>query len=198
MQTPSHFLITAVIKYTNKRPFTIPLSTAALLVGSVLPDIPLILLTVFYGAYYRWVAPLPDAAVLAGDSVMEYLHMTLFFTDPVWIIGHNFFHSLVINMLLIVLGYLAFRHGRSWGIVLFSLGISAQFHTILDIFTHNSDGPLLFFPLNWTYRFPSPISYWEADYHGRAFMIFEYTLNALIIGFFVWTWFKKRNRSSQT
>jgi hypothetical protein len=191
MQTPSHLLITAVINKKYRKPFPIPRQTTALLFGAVLPDIPFFLLTVVYEVYYRWVGTLP-----VEGSIMEYLHLTLFFTDPIWIISHNFFHSLIINLLLIFVGYLAFRARLRWGAFLFWLAISTQFHTIIDIFTHRSDGPLIFFPLNWTYRFPSPISYWEVGYYGRIFLVFEISLDVVIIGYFVWIWLQKKKHKA--
>ena len=187
MQTPSHLLITAVLNKTIKKPIIVPRQSTALLLGAILPDVPFFMLTILYEVYYRWFGTLPVAG-----SIMEYLHLTLFFTDPIWIISHNFFHSLIINFLLIFVGYLAFRAHARWGAFLFWLAISSQFHTLIDIFTHRSDGPLLFFPLNWTYRFPSPISYWEVGYYGRIFFIFELTLDTLIIGFFIWRWLQKK------
>jgi hypothetical protein len=47
--------------------------------------------------------------------------------------------------------------------------------------------------LNWPYRFASPVSYWEADYFGRTFMIFEYTLDILILAYFGFAW-RRRTR----
>lgn len=187
MQTPSHLLITAVLARKSSNPTSIPVHMPALLIGSVLPDIPFALLTLLYEIYFRWFAPFPGEA-----TIMEYLHFELFYTDPIWLIGHNFFHSLVINSLLIGLGYWGFRRHWRWGQALFWLGIGTLFHTIIDIFTHNSDGPLFLFPLNWQYRFASPISYWEGAFYGRAFILFEYTLDALLIGYLIWLWFKRR------
>ena len=202
MQTISHFLMTGAVNH-QLRKTTIPLHTKAFLIGSVLPDMPFALLTIAGEIYYRWFAVPPT-----DQSIMEYLHFDLFFTNPLWIISHNFFHSLVINTILIVLGYIGIRSQQSqnrktgpepiegWGLPLFWLAISTQFHTIIDIFTHHSDGPLLFFPLNWTYRFPSPISYWETAYHGRTFIVFEYLLDALIIGYFVIIWRQRRAKEA--
>lgn len=146
------------------------------------------LLTIVYAISYRWFASPPTTG-----SIMEYLHFDLFYTHPVWIIGHNFFHSLIINIFLLGLGYWGMRRRWRWARPLFWLSIGTLFHTVIDIFTHHSDGPLLFFPLNWTYRFPSPISYWESAYYGRAFAIFEYTVDILIIAYFVWVWRRNVN-----
>jgi membrane-bound metal-dependent hydrolase YbcI (DUF457 family) len=184
MQTPSHFIMTAALRYPLRRQ-TIPLSTGGLLIGSVLPDIPFTLLTIIYEIYYR----------LAGISVptptiMEYLHFELFFSDPIWIVGHNFFHSLVINGVLLIVGYWIYRkNGRTF---LFWLAAMMLLHTVIDIFTHSSDGPLFLFPLNWTYRFASPISYWETANGAVYFAIFEYTLDALLLGFIGRKYLKQR------
>ncbi len=169
MQTISHFLITGAANH-KLRFRTVPIHTKALLIGSVLPDIPFALLTIAGEIYYRWFAVPPT-----DQSIMEYLHFDLFFTDPLWIISHNFFHSLVINTILIVLGYIGIRSHQSknqktrpvlrqaqeppvegWGLALFWLAISTQFHTIIDIFTHHSDGPLPFFPRRLDLSFPQP------------------------------------------
>ncbi|MBK8903513.1 MAG: metal-dependent hydrolase [Anaerolineaceae bacterium] len=185
MQTPSHFLLTAVL--ARKAPsLTQTGSKISLLAGSILPDLPLVLLTLGYELYYRWFAVSPTSG-----SVMEYLHFDLFFTDPVWIISHNFFHSLVINFVLLTIGYWGMRREQRWARLLFWLTVGTLFHSVIDILTHNSDGPLLFFPLNWRYRFPSPVSYWEAAYYGREFRIFEYAVDALIIIYLITVWRKQ-------
>ena len=43
-------------------------------------------------------------------------------------------------------------------------------HVAIDILTHRSDGYPIFWPLS-DYRFPTPVSYWEPAYHGRAFSL---------------------------
>lgn len=188
MQTPTHFLLTA---FLNR---TLPghgraVHTRALLIGSVLPDIPFTVLTLGGEIYYRWFTSRP-----ADGTVMEYLHLTLFFNDPLWIVSHNFFHSLVINAVLLTVGGYGWQRQRTWGLFLFWLAVSMLFHTVIDIATHHSDGPLFLFPFHCTYRFASPISYWEANYHGRAFVVFEYTLNALLVAYFGWHWLRSSRR----
>jgi hypothetical protein len=158
-------------------------------VGAVLPDITFALLTLGYGLYYWRLGSTPT-----GESPMIYMHFTLFFDDPLWIISHNFFHSLVINVLLLLLGEWGIRQGWRWGLPLFWLAVGTQTHTLIDIVTHHSDGPLLFFPLNWTYRFPAPISYWEADYYGLVVIVVENVVNLLILGSFLLHWWRQRQR----
>ena len=187
MQTPTHFILAAALQYPSGRQ-RIPLSKAGLLLGSVLPDIPFTLLTIVYSLYYRL-----SGISVPAPSVMEYLHFDLFFNDPVWIIGHNTFHSLFINGGLLILGYWLYKQRQQT--FLFWLAASMLLHTIIDIFTHISDGPLFLFPLNWTYRFRSSLSYWES---GSSFIIIEYLFDALLIGFLLWQWRKSKIRSTPT
>jgi hypothetical protein len=188
MQTPSHFLLTTMLgRQITQR--DIPVHTGALLIGSILPDIPFTALTLGGEIYYRWFAVLP-----ASGSIMEYLHLTLFFTNPMWIISHNIFHSLVVNICLLGLGYSGLCYRKRWGFPLVWLAVSMAFHTVIDIFTHHSDGPLLFFPLHWSYRFASPVSYWEPRYYGQIFMTGEYILDAVILGYLGWQWVRQRHQ----
>jgi hypothetical protein len=87
MQTQSHFLMTAAaLTPLRRRDWLDATVIAALLVGAVLPDLAFFVLTVGGELYYRWLAPPPPT-----PSIMEYLHFTLFYTDPLWIVAHNFF-----------------------------------------------------------------------------------------------------------
>lgn len=86
------------------------------------------------------------------------------------------------------------RQGWRWGRLLFWLAVGTQTHTLIDMVTHHSDGPLLFFPLNWSYRFPAPISYWEADYYGPVVIVVETVVNLLILGYFLLHWWQRRWR----
>ncbi|MFT5195587.1 MAG: membrane-bound metal-dependent hydrolase YbcI (DUF457 family) [Cellvibrionaceae bacterium] len=185
MQTPSHFIISSAIGRNIVQP-TIKFSWMAFLIGSVLPDIPFTLLTLGGEIFYRWFAPLP----VTGVSIMEYLHFDLFFTSWWWIVPHNFFHSIVINGVLIILGWWLWQKNYSWGRFIFWLAISTQLHTVIDIFTHTSDGPLFLFPLSLTYRFASPISYWESESFGRLFIFFEYGLDIFLLVYLWWSWRK--------
>lgn len=192
MRTLSHLLMTALIN--RKLPkHGMPQHTLALLVGAVLPDFAFVLLTLGYEVYYRWVsAPPPNPY----SSIMEYLHFDLFFNDPIWIVAHNTFHSLVVNLLLLLIGYVALKYTIRWGSFLFWLATAMLLHTVVDMFTHTSDGPLIFFPLNWTYRFSSPISYWETGFFGGQFIIIEYTVDLIILVYFARLWWKRRRLKS--
>ena len=187
MQTYSHFLITAAFNAHLKRNEQ-QINTPWLLAGSILPDIPFTLLTLVFWVYYLWVDPIATEQTVM--SVMEYMHFDLFYRDPLWIIGHNFFHAPLILMSLGLIGFRLRRH--RWGQRLFWLAVGAGLHTVIDIFTHHSDGPLLFFPFNWSYRFASPISYWEPGYYAWLVSPLEHALDLILIIYLLWLWWRQR------
>lgn len=191
MQTYSHLLVTAVVDRQLVRR-QVPVQTLALLIGSVLPDLPFFLLTLLGELYFRWFTTTPT-----GESPMIYMHFTLFFTDPLWIISHNFFHAPFIISLLGLVGFVGAQWGQQWGRALSWFAAGAGLHTFIDIFTHNSDGPLLFFPFNWRYRFPSPVSYWEQENFGLAFTLVEHLVDVGILLYLLWLWRQQRREVAQ-
>jgi membrane-bound metal-dependent hydrolase YbcI (DUF457 family) len=170
MRTPSHFLITAALnKATGKRLKTV---SSAVLIGSVAPDLPLVVLSVTTAL----VKLVRDGRPIT--NIHSFMFDDLFFNDPLWIISHNTLHApILLALALVITGFLRTSQVGNW---LFWFFAACAFHTLLDIPTHSSDGPLLLFPFNWTYRFQSPVSYWEGRY-GTMFTIGEYGLNLLLL-----------------
>jgi len=192
MQTYSHFLMTAAIQQPLQRR-GIPVRMPWFLLGSVMPDLPFLLLTLVYEAYFLWVSPLtPDQT---PSSIMTYLHFDLFFHDPIWLIGHNFFHAPLVLLLTGGGGWMLHKRGNPWGVRLLWFALAAGLHTLIDIGTHHSDGPLIFFPFSLTYRFASPISYWETAYYGRIFAPLEIALDGLLLVYLFWRWRLRKSAS---
>lgn len=187
MQTYSHFLMTALAGDRLKKR-KVEVHSQALLLGSVLPDLALYLLTGWYLVYYRWLAPVDQRP----DSVFGDLYDQYYFHNPIWIVGHNLFHAPLMLTALGIAGYLGMQRRRKWGALLFWLAVGCSFHSLVDIFTHRDDGPLLFFPFDWSYRFAAPVSYWDPRYGGSVFAPLELALDALIIGYFVVLWLRRR------
>lgn len=168
MNTPSHWLITAAL---DKRFRALPIAHGAFLLGSVAPDMPLYLLTLA-----GWI----HLHLIRGWSTVDafrYMFDIQFFRDPVWIVGHNALHA---PLLLLIGGVGLWRLRRrfpgasTWGIG-FVLG--CLLHTAVDIPVHVDDGPLLLFPLEWTLRFRSVVSYWDPRHYGTQFFWFELALD---------------------
>jgi membrane-bound metal-dependent hydrolase YbcI (DUF457 family) len=203
MQTYTHFLLAVALRKPLSRVADRlnlpPLRLSALLTGSVLPDLPLILTTLVCMAIdkYRGI-PLPSPDSPPSASVTMQLFREWFFENP-WVIAeHNLFHGPLCVALLLAVAWWLWRRGSEqagWFIWLF---ISCLLHTAVDIPVHHDDGPLLLFPFNWDIRYISPISYWDPAHHGRGFAIVEHIVALFLFVFAlrsVTSWLQRRFKS---
>lgn len=175
MNTPSHLVINAAIE--KKFDAKLKLAKSAFLWGSVLPDLPFALLAWGTYAYYQF--------VLQQDlsGVMENVIHVAYFDNPWWIAAHNFQHS---PTALILYAILLWRfvdkigtRGHWW----LSYVFGNMVHSAIDILTHTTDGPLLFWPFDWQMRFHSPVSYWEKAHYASQFIYFEVGLDLVLLGY---------------
>ena len=176
MRTLSHLLVTAGLG-DRLQGRGAPVHLKAFLAGSVLPDLALALLTVGY------VIVNTGARLRGAEGLMDSYH-ALYFNNPLWIVSHNLFHAPFVTAVLFLVGVLAERRGLRWGPALRWLALGLALHSAVDILTHHDDGPLIFFPFDWRYRFPSPVSYWDRAYYGGMFTVFEYGLDLLVVAYF--------------
>lgn len=179
MQTYSHFIITAALADPLKKRAEAPdlpkLERGALLLGSIAPDLPLTLITIGCVMY-----DMANSTLGADESVVRALFRDWFFNSP-WVkAAHNLFHSPLLDVLYILFGYWLWKRagkgGGKRGAWIFWFAVSCLLHTSIDIPVHYDDGPLLLFPLNWSWRFISPVSYWDPQRYGTPFAIVEHTL----------------------
>lgn len=178
MQTYSHFLLTAVARNALRQRGADP--SPAILVGSVLPDAPLALLSIGYVVDRRYLRPhLPDKTRCSPT------YNDLYFNNPGWIAAHNLFHGPLPILLYAGVGYCAQVAGKAWGRPLFWFAVGCGLHSVVDILTHADDGPVVAFPLEWHYRVPAPVSYWDPQHGGRWFRIVEHLLD-LLLAIFLW------------
>ena len=172
MLTPSHLLMTAALDKSLPR---VPIVKSAFLLGSIAPDLPLWILSMGSLIYYHFILGWSTRAT------MSFVFEELYFHNPFWIASHNLLHSPILLLLGLAL---VWRHRRNIGSRqrwLFWFLLACLFHATVDIFTHVDDGPLLFFPLEWTIRFHSLVSYWDYRYYGREFRNFEQALNGVLL-----------------
>lgn len=116
----------------------------------------------------------------------KHMYGTLFYQDPIWISLHNLLHSplvLMVGLMCLFLFLPKERFRASWFVWFLA---SCMLHTMVDIPVHHDDGPLVFWPLNWNYRFESPVSYWDPKHFGRQMMVAEGTLFVVLLGQLVW------------
>lgn len=185
MNTPSHFLMTAAARKALPG-YRIPRSAAFL--GSVMPDLPLYTLFVLGVLWFRTVQGMEIEAVWermwsAGG---------LYFNNPWWKGLHSFFHAPLVILVGLALARLARNSYPEITRWLVWFWVACAFHSLIDVSTHHDDGPLLFWPFNWEYRFSSPVSYWDPAHYGRPFAAFEWTLALVLTGYLVVPWLKER------
>lgn len=164
----------------------------AVLIGSVAPDIPLYFLSIGGAAWFSWVEKMQPR------EVAKHLFDNLFYNDPLWISLHNVLHSPTVLVAALVTIF-AIRGSenvlKSWWTWFFG---SCLLHTLVDIPVHHDDGPLIFWPLNWSYRFASPFSYWDPNHYASIVIPFEATLAVTLLGRLIWQRFKARPESNTT
>ncbi|WP_088243688.1 hypothetical protein [Calothrix rhizosoleniae] len=147
MNTPSHAILNLAILTTP----TYPEATLPILVGAILPDIPIF--TMYFWA--KWVVRQSEREI-----------WTTTYYQPLWLNLTHIFHSIPLKIIGIAIAYLL---GYWQWEVLF---MSALAHSLLDFPVHNDDAHRHFYPFS-HYRFISPISYWNPKYHGRVVALVE-------------------------
>lgn len=123
--------------------------------GGLAPDLGLYLLTAGAAIYF------PLARDMSIREAMDHAFGTLFFEDRAWIAIQNTLHSPVVLAGLLAAGKIK----KSSKLMAFAAG--CLLHTAMDIPVHHNDGPLVFFPFDWEYRFDSPVSYYDRDHFGN-------------------------------
>lgn len=199
MNTYSHYIITA---YLNRRRKQLeenggtaaaqgmklpPVNSKAFLLGSVLPDFMLIFISAAVIGYNR----LFSSSEIARENI-GYFFSYMYFHDWRIIAAHSMFHAPLIILGLYFLGWWGHKRQRPWGQTLIWFALACGLHSAIDILTHFDDGPVLFFPFNWSYRFSSPVSYWDPNNYGNIFAPLEHLLDLGLIIYLVRDWRRRR------
>lgn len=130
---------------------------AAFVLGGIAPDFALYALNLGALVYY----PLADGVSIseAHQRAMD----DLYFNSAWWIVGHNLLHAPII-LLAPIAGAAVMKPAWRQRVRFFAAG--ALLHSMIDVLVHHDDGPLLFFPVSWSIRFASPVSYWDPNHYG--------------------------------
>ena len=154
------------------------------MIGSFAPDALLTLLTILFivlDAISGNFSSDPET-LFNGPSLVGRLFSDWFFNNGWVITAQNMFHSPLLILLYGLAGWLLWRYRHvAAGAWLFWFAVSCMLHTLIDIPLHYDDGPLLLFPLHWSLRFMSPVSYWDPSRYGRQFFFIEHSLDLLLI-----------------
>ncbi len=172
---PTHLIINAAIE--KKFGAKAKIVKSAFLWGSVAPDIPLALLSLGYLFYNRY----GSAQLVSG--MMDSAFDNLYFNNPWWIASHNILHSPTALTIYTILLWRFLDKPNTRGHWWLWFVFGSMVHSVIDIFTHFDDGPVLFFPFDWHIRFHSPISYWDKAHYASQFVYFEINLNLVLLGY---------------
>ena len=157
MNTPAH-VATSLLVWRHESGWP---AASAVTIGAVLPDAPMF---AFY-AYQR---------VLAGRSEQD-IWSTLYF-DEEWQLFFDLFNSIPLLLLAV---FVARRWGNRWVQL---LGLSAVVHACCDLPVHHDDAHRHFLPLT-TWRFESPLSYWDPAHFGHIMIWLELAFAVASSGF---------------
>lgn len=198
MRTHSHFLISAFVWDVMNRRHP-PINTGrAFLIGSVVPDIPLMLLTLWYIIHrYNSENPPSEENPIYGPEYDAY-----YFHNDWWKLLLSLFHAPFLIVLYLSMGAAAWSLSSSWGTPIMWFSTSCGLHAFLDLFTQVEDGLLVLFPFNWHYRsahrfqskcsgccvsrFQSWVSFYDPAHGGRMFTLFEFILDSILILYFLY------------
>lgn len=159
MITTTHIVTHALIAWGGRpaRLLGTRSSRRAFVAGGLAPDLGLALMSAGAFVYYPLMRgrTMQDTFTLAYDD--------LFYSSPFWLAAHNVLHAPLVIVALYAVGR---RTERRWSPGLRAFAAGCALHTLMDIPVHHDDGPLLLFPIEWTVRFSSPLSYWDPAHGG--------------------------------
>lgn len=149
MRTVSHFLITALVwdLLNRRRP---PIHTGkGFLLGAIIPDVPLMLLTLWYFVHrLKSDNPPSEESPFYGPEYDNY-----FFENRYWIALTSLFHAPFLLLMYFLLAALVYWLDHAIGSPLLWFCASCTFNSVLDILTQVQDGVLVLFPFDWNYRY---------------------------------------------
>lgn len=159
MNTPAHAIVNLIALAQREKPKLV----LPVLLGAVLPDLPMVLFYVYQKSL--------------GRSELQIWSSAYY--EPAWQALFDLFNSVP----LIVVGWLICHLWEKLrGKALFS---SLGLHALCDFALHHDDAHRHFYPLfNW--RFESPVSYWDPRHYGQYFSIFE--IAVVVLGCVYLSW----------
>ncbi|MBQ14462.1 MAG: hypothetical protein QGG67_19605 [Gammaproteobacteria bacterium] len=150
MNTPIHAVLNLTL-LNSKNDASKVLCFQAVLLGALLPDLPM---------FYFFVVE----SLINGEPPSAVWGQLYF--QPGWQNLFDTFNS--IPFVLLGLG-VAYYYCATFWLYLF---LSMLLHILCDLPLHHDDGHHHFFPFS-SWRFDSPVSYWDPRYYGRIFRVIE-------------------------
>lgn len=183
MKSPTHallgFALANIFRFNAKQ-------TGFCIAGSVLPDLPLILTSLYLG-----VKPMIDQTTMT--PVLFKSQMDALYFDGSWLpAAHNFLHA-PISILYAALAatIICFNRPHHHPLIrAFALG--ALSHSLLDVISHIDDDPLILWPLDSSLRLTGLFSHWALGQGGGIITSLEIVFSLAIFA----NWARKRYHQS--
>jgi len=141
----------------------------------------------------------PDLAMFAmfawakATRAPEYAIWREWYFNPPWQTWIDYSHSIPLYLLVLLCGWLWARHDpprASIGRAVAVFALAALSHVALDLPVHIGDAHAHFVPFS-TWRFHSPVSYWNRAHYGGVVQPVE-TLAGIALCLFLWLRFENR------
>jgi membrane-bound metal-dependent hydrolase YbcI (DUF457 family) len=158
MNTPTHAIVNLAILGRKTRPeWNWPI-----VLGSLIPDLAMF-------GFYGWTRLI---AGMQEDQIWD----TAYY-EPFWQNIFDFWNSIPLALVGVGVGAWLIRRKkwRGLGSAIAICCASVILHCLADLPLHSEDAHRHFWPLT-NYRFESPVSYWDPNYHGNIFVLIEVAL----------------------
>lgn len=171
MLTSTHILIgAAVSSKPDFKPWQLVLAWA----GGFMPDASIFLMV----AYSR---------LVNGAGVDLWTIPTGLYWQEPWQTYSAVSNSFPLWGLVLLSGFLLYKYSKPFkmaglGMMIFFTGYFL--HISVDFITHADDAHVQFWPFS-TWRFHSPISYYQPQYYGRIVGVFEAVMGLSIVGYLI-------------
>jgi hypothetical protein len=165
MNSQSHAILTTVLLRlgSGERIIRLRHLNPVIMAGALLPDLPLL---VFF-IYFTFV-DVHTQAQLWNDC----------YYYPGWQLAINLFHSFPLWGLLTATAFLLKRPRLGL------FGLAGLLSSFEDLLLHSDDAHAHFWPIS-DYRFASPISYWDPEFHGAMASLGEIMA---VVAASIWLW----------
>ena len=174
MKTPTHMVIGYCL--SQLLPGDDKEKTLWVIAGAALPDLPLIIIAVACWFLAKW-CPEYFSFISLVDG--------FYFKNQTFIALHHLLHAPLSIAALALCWKCANCHPRGlWFLA------GAASHSLVDLFTHAQDGILLFWPLNWNYRFNAGVNQWDIDGAGLVLAVLECASLFAFIALKTWSTYK--------
>ncbi len=174
MNTPSHIILNLALLGRRAKSHL----NGAILWGALVPDLAMF-------GFYGWAKLIArmDEATIWNQAFFEP------FWQDIFAVGNSIPLALV-GMGIAFWVQRRYPQWRGVATAVIFLALSAILHSLADLPLHADDGHRHFWPLS-DFRYASPVSYWDPEYHGRIFALVEGTL-VLVASRWVWRLLRSR------